>query len=124
MKSLILFSLLCCQLGGRSSDLTFNELRQRGVKTVDSSGEEYRLKVIANPQNSSIIITFLLDSETSVQLGLYNIIGQQVEQWDAGSLEAGTHRTEITHLQLSSGLYFVSFQTISCRVIRKVLYVR
>ena len=165
MKSLILFSLLCCQLvliiparslsaiptklsdpdlsgeakfvvgmsippafGGTKlvdnswSDAN-NDCTLAGVESADSSGEAYCLKVQPNPQNSSIIITFLIDSETSVQLGLYNIIGQQVERWEATTFEAGHHRMEITHLQLRSGLYFVSFQTISCRVIRKVLYV-
>ena len=141
MKSLILLSLLFCQIvlilppdracGDVSSDLTLNERAQGGVKFADSSGEEYSLrvsvaspKVEPNPQNSSIIITFLIDSETSVQLGLYNIIGQQVGRWDAGSFQAGTHRIVITNLQLSSGVYFLSFQTISRRVMRKVLYVR
>jgi len=126
MKSLILFSLLCCQvvLSVGSSDPTLSGWTQPAVESADSSGERYCLKVQPNPQHSSIIINFLCDSEISVQLGLYNIIGQPVERWDIGSLQAGTHRMEITHLQLSSGVYFVSFQTGSRRVIRRVFYVR
>ncbi len=129
MKPLLLFSILLIfcifvlitpspPVGGASYHAS-----PHNVRSVDSAGNEYRLTVRPAPENSSIIITFVADSQTSVQVRLYNIIGQQVRQSKSGNLAAGFHRIKLAYLTLSSGIYFIVFETGSYRVIRKVLYV-
>ena len=127
MKSFVFFSsfIICCHLFMTTSARSAgNHWPEIDFTSADSSGKDYGPKVRPDPENSSIIITFLSDSLTSIQLKLYNILGQQVEEWHTGSLEPGIHRIVLTHPGLNTGVYFVSFQTSSRRVIRKVLYVR
>ncbi len=127
MKSLLLISILIlrCDLLLTTFGALANNQRSPGfVESPDSSVADYHLKICPDPKNSSLIITYQIYSPTSVQLTLYNILGQQVEGKKMGPVEIGNHRIEFNNLALSSGLYFVLFQTDSCRLIRKFQYVR
>ena len=58
-----------------------------------------------NPFNPSTAITFSLPVDSDVQLSLYNMLGQKVDDLANTQLQAGTHKVDFIADGLSSGTY-------------------
>jgi len=62
--------------------------------------------VYPNPVNSTLFIPVNLDKNAEISIGIYNIIGVQIQQIPATFLEAG-NRLLSANINLKSGQYFV-----------------
>ena len=82
------------------------------------------ISVIAQPINSTISFVVILHEASTVTVTLRNVIGQEVKDWQWQILDKGVYHFELTNLNLSSGVYFLSFSTTTAHVTQKVLYVR
>ncbi len=60
-----------------------------------------------NPFNSSTVIPFELNTSTPLDLGIYNLLGEQVVELHMGGFEAGAHRYHLNlgAYELPGGLY-------------------
>lgn len=58
-----------------------------------------------NPFNPSTSINFTLPVESNINLRLYNMLGQEVENLFSGDLQAGTHQVDFIANSLASGAY-------------------
>ena len=115
--------LLCSQRFSTVPARAVNERTGMSRPNLLSSFQtEYRIKVVPDPTESSIAVTFTLNNRTAVQLILFNIIGQPIARWGSGMLNAGIHRIELKSLRLGYGLYLLSFQTSAGRILVKILY--
>lgn len=63
-----------------------------------------------NPFNPSTTITFDLPVEGYVNLEVFNVLGQQVEQLISDRIDAGSHSVEFAGNGLSSGTYFCKLE--------------
>ena len=97
----------------------YPELRERwGLGEVITSAEEpveragtFRLiGNYPNPFNPTTNIVFELGTASEVTLGIYNILGQQVQSMELGMRNAGEHRVNFDATNLTSGVYFVRMQ--------------
>lgn len=59
-----------------------------------------------NPFNASTTIEFELSSAADIDLSIYNINGQKIENLKSGSMESGRHRVVWDAGDVSSGVYF------------------
>ena len=59
-----------------------------------------------NPFNPSTTIKYALPFESSVEIKIYNMIGQKIEEIEEGIKEAGYHNVVWQPKDLSSGVYF------------------
>jgi photosystem II stability/assembly factor-like uncharacterized protein len=59
-----------------------------------------------NPFNASTTVSFAVDSQTDVDLAVYDIVGRRVETLYSGPVNAGTHRITWNADKASSGVYF------------------
>ena len=59
-----------------------------------------------NPFNPSTKIRFDLKQTSAVTLALYNILGQKVDEWNYGTMNAGSFEKSISLDRYSSGVYF------------------
>jgi len=64
-----------------------------------------------NPFNPTTAIRFDLPRECTVKLTVYDLLGRQLAQIDAGSKPAGTHTLTFDATNYASGLYFYQLQT-------------
>ena len=80
------------------------------VKTENfASPDEFRLyQNYPNPFNPSTTIKYALPFESSVDITIYNMIGQKIEAFNEGIKEAGYHNVTWFPKNLSSGVYFYS----------------
>ncbi len=60
-----------------------------------------------NPFNPSTTIQYDLPSTAVVQIGVYNILGQQVKKYTPTVHTAGTHKEQFNSEGLASGIYFI-----------------
>ncbi|MEJ2618226.1 MAG: T9SS type A sorting domain-containing protein, partial [Ignavibacteriaceae bacterium] len=66
-----------------------------------------------NPFNPSTTIKYALPYESSVDVTIYNMIGQRIEDFNEGIKEAGYHDVTWQPKNLSSGVYFYSINARS-----------
>ncbi len=74
-------------------------------------GETFRLHgAYPNPFNPSSRIVFELDTASTVQLGVYNLIGQKIQSNDLGYYHPGRHVAVFRAEDLSAGVYIISMK--------------
>ena len=76
-----------------------------------------------NPFNSSTTISFDLPGRASVDLKVYNLLGQEVATLVSGNLAAGVYRQTWSPI-VASGLYFVRLQAGNQVRTQKLMYLR
>jgi len=63
-----------------------------------------------NPFNPATTIKFALPERAKVNLSVYNLLGEKVDELVNGELEAGYHETQWNASGLASGIYFYNFR--------------
>ncbi len=103
-----------------SGSAFFNTACATSVNDLDAGIQQ--LAVLPNPFNDQFAATFNLDEATDVNVVLYSPTGQQINTYNFNNLGAGTHRVELKELSnLSTGVYFVTFNTNLGTTVRKVI---
>jgi hypothetical protein len=77
-----------------------------------------------NPFNPSTTIRYGLPHKSTVQLTVFNTLGQQVAVLEQGEKEAGYHEVKFDGTGLSSGVYFYRLQAGDFVQTRKLLLLR
>ena len=68
------------------------------------------LKLLQNPVNGDYIeLALYLKQHDSVNLTLYNSLGQEVKLYSLPQLSSGHHRLRIPTTNLPSGVYFIRY---------------
>jgi len=65
-----------------------------------------------NPFNPSTKVSFNLPVSSSINLDVYNLIGEKVLTLAAGQFEAGNHSFNVNAAQLSSGIYIYKLNAV------------
>ncbi len=65
-----------------------------------------------NPFNPSTKIEFRIPEVSKVTINLYNVLGQLIQQYDAGTLASGAYSYTLNGSNLSSGMYFLQVQAV------------
>ncbi len=77
-----------------------------------------------NPFNPVTHIRFALPQTTTVDLAVFNMLGQKVATLVSGLQPAGAHEVTLDARNLSSGVYFYQLQAGDFRQVRKMLLTR
>ena len=81
---------------------------------IDFTPKEFTLyQNYPNPFNPTTTIKYALPFESSVDITIYNMIGQRIEDFKEGIKEAGYHNINWQPNDLSSGVYFYSINAKS-----------
>ncbi len=59
-----------------------------------------------NPFNPSTTIRFDLKQTSNVALSIYNVLGQKIEEWNYGMMQAGRFNESVDMSRFASGVYF------------------
>lgn len=82
------------------------------------------LDVYPNPFNSYTLISLIVENPISAKVCVYNYLGQSVEQlWD-GQFDKGSHILKWSPNNISSGTYFIRFESGGQLKIAKLSYLR
>jgi hypothetical protein len=65
-----------------------------------------------NPFNPSTTIKFDLKQTSTVTLEVYNVLGQRVEYWNYGTMDAGRYNENLNLVAFSSGVYLYRINAV------------
>ena len=74
-----------------------------------------------NPFNAITVIKFFTAKEQSIEINIYNILGQKIETLYSGSLSAGMHTVRLNAENMNSGVYFYSVSNGGNHVVKKMM---
>lgn len=104
------------------------------IEAVDGIGNTtvftFRLfPIYPNPVNSITTIRYEIPQRLEPTLILYNIMGQEINRWNLPEQTAGRHSlvwdgTNTSGMQVSSGIYFIKFQSSSFIAVQKITILR
>jgi len=77
-----------------------------------------------NPFNSVLVISFNLPVEKEVRIGIYNILGQKVQQWTLPPTSPGVHRVIWNSRSCASGIYIVRLMSDGKQFNQKVVLLK
>ena len=72
--------------------------------------------IYPNPLNSSTNISYNLSADSKVRIGLYDILGKEVEIIANGQQKTGVHSIELDASAYSQGLYYCKFEIDNANV--------
>jgi len=82
----------------------YNGLGSNGVNDVITSVNA--VKVYPNPANQNSIIEMDLTESATIDLALYNMLGEKISSITSTKLQAGTHKYSYDTSNLASGVYY------------------
>ena len=74
-----------------------------------------------NPFNPTTYISFSLPKESNVNLDIYDILGNKVENLINGKMSSGNHQISWSAANFSSGIYFYTLKTDDNTMTRKMI---
>jgi hypothetical protein len=82
------------------------------------------LSIYPNPTNSSAQILFSLKEYESIELSIYNIVGQRVLTLIDDNKVAGNHNYNLNTSLLTSGVYFIKLKTKEKIYLKKLILIK
>ncbi len=92
-------------------------------KTENNSAVNY-MNVLPNPVSSSTKIQLFLKEAAQVNISIFNILGQEVAEFNDLNYGPGTHSVTWNAAKLPAGTYFINLNIGKHTLIRKVLLMR
>ncbi len=83
------------------------DLIATGIQSPAAASESFKWKIYPNPFNAAVTVEYQLPGSSTVQLKVYNMLGQLVLSLDQGYQSSGNHSIRIDGSSLSSGIYFI-----------------
>jgi hypothetical protein len=92
------------------------------LTNTDESVFEAGMMIYPNPFENQAFVSFTTNKTETVNLEVYNALGEVVYQLDNRTYSAGTHAVEINSSKFNSGIYFVHLTIGENIYIEKVLH--
>lgn len=93
------------------------------VTSINEINQKFnQITISPNPSNGILNIGYSLNKPTQVNLGIFDITGKEVIQFESNRLmELGKHEMQFNTSKLSPGLYFVRFENEFSTAIKKLI---
>ena len=72
-----------------------------------------------NPTNGELTISYDLEKSATIQIEIYSLTGQLIQQIDKNTIPAGQYQERISTKNLATGTYFYGIRTDSGRLMQK-----
>ncbi|HYV95474.1 MAG TPA: T9SS type A sorting domain-containing protein [Chitinophagales bacterium] len=77
------------------------------VTGVENVASEFSVSVFPNPLTGSTTISFSLDKNTPITIGIFDLAGRKMKALLDENAEAGDHQIQLNREHLSAGIYFL-----------------
>ncbi len=108
-----------CGLIERSAD----RFDRKGIEPIADT-DEVSLETFPNPFNGITIVSYALKFPVSIQLRVFNALGQQIECLVDGIQPSGVHFSLFDGSELSTGSYFVRLAVNDVVTVRRIVLLR
>lgn len=84
----------------------------------------FRLSNFPNPFSSSTAIRFTLSQAEKINLGIYNLQGENIQTLSEGSFSSGEHQMNFSNANISQGAYFLILRTETAIQAKKLIIIK
>ena len=85
--------------------------------------ESVWMRVQPNPANNETNVSYFMAQDSWVKIGLFNVMGKEIMNWEPGIQNAGEHRFKFCTSNLPSGYYLLKMITENLTIAEKLLVV-
>ncbi|TFF87459.1 MAG: T9SS type A sorting domain-containing protein, partial [Promethearchaeota archaeon] len=116
--------------GGSDADVYLVKLSPQSGIEGKRRTEALKISCVApNPSANTIILEYKLPEKTNVEITVYNMLGQEIEELYSGNGPAGVHTIKWdckkdTGKKLPSGIYFVEIKAGMDKAVEKLMLLR
>jgi hypothetical protein len=82
--------------------------------------DEVSFSIYPNPASTTVNINYLLNSESDVQVSVFNVTGNLIRAIDLGTLREQAHNLTLNISDLRNGMYFVRIQAGNSVITRRI----
>ena len=94
-----------------------------GVNEVGGQKSEVGIEVYPNPANSLLVVSYSLLEKSSLNIGIYDLMGNEVVMLVNQEEEKGEYKIEFDAGKLGSGVYFCKLVAGNSTMTRKIVIV-
>ncbi|MCB2213413.1 VCBS repeat-containing protein [bacterium] len=109
---------------GRSGFVPPEGLTESQSDTEAANEDELDLRLSPNPCNARTSVVVTLPAQATLEVVVFNTVGQEVARIAEGVYPAGAHTLTFDATNLASGMYFVQVQTGTETALRKMVVVK
>ena len=91
------------------------------VPIIKPSKGVFSMQSFPNPASGNTTISINLPETVTIQLKLYNMIGQEVSILAAGDFAAGQHQFLLDASKINSGVYYCELLSGSTKIVQKLV---
>jgi serine protease len=105
-----------------AAQLKYNNLDLGIFENADAG--QMLLGMYPNPVSKTGTITYRLEKNSSVELSLYNVMGEKIKTLESGKQVAGEHNMTVDVSNIPSGNYFVRLRASDVTEVQKLVITR
>ena len=103
----------------------FVNILKVGVETI-APGNNERFQIYPNPTSSHVFVHFLKDQAMYLEVNVYDMTGKQINNLysgyaDGGDLKVRWNLDDESHTPISGGIYFITLQTDTFTLTKKIV---
>jgi hypothetical protein len=116
-----LLSFITADVNGDTSISVISQYPMYGVG-IEEINENIDILIFPNPANKNFTtLTFDLENKASVNVSIFNNLGQRVKEVFNGKLQKGENKLKVKTSNLSKGLYFININIDNKTITKKLL---
>jgi hypothetical protein len=113
------------KFGGGKGSLKTRTITSVRNESLSSPASAFILKQnYPNPFNPETSIEYSVPGTGYVELNIYNILGENIEQLVSGNLPSGTYRSLFSSSKFTSGVYLYELRWNNSRLVRKMILMK
>lgn len=109
---------------GSGNNAYIDDINITGVSTTGIENEianDFSFSVFPNPVDETTTISFTLETNHTVSVGIYDIVGKEIVPATNSELSAGTYEFPVNSSVLKPGVYFVKLNADNYSAVKKVI---
>lgn len=113
------------QLGNNFTitNVAYQDIHHSGAGITEYSTGNFNASLIPNPAAENTILQYSLSAESSIKIGITDVLGKTITVFDEGTQANGIHLKAIntSDLNLTKGIYFVTIQSNNAKEVTKLV---
>jgi PKD repeat protein len=90
-----------------------------GINNVTTTTD--RFNVYPNPARDNINIEYTIDTETNIELSVFNVMGEKISQIENKKQSTGTYKYNLDTEHIGAGIYFIKLNTGKKTTVKKII---
>lgn len=106
---------------GGGNNVYIDDINLSGAVAVEEADNDFAFSIFPNPSSDLANLVFVLNSNETVSIELFDMLGKVVMGRNLGNLSSGEHNFSVPRGDLASGVYYVRLNVGGQSVVKKLI---